>query len=94
MKHQGEYRLNIVPSSWQRMLDPILKPLSSQRVTLWCYIDNRIVLGLSRAEALKYTSMLVDLLLSLAPGINYPKSELTLGQHLIWIGFELDLQNG
>ena len=61
---------------------------------LWCYIDNWIVYGRSRAEALKYRHMLVDLLLSSALGINYPKSELTPAQRLIWIGLELNLQNG
>ena len=57
----------------------------------FCYIDDWIVLGLSRAQALKHTRMLVALLLSLGLEINFPKLELNPAQRLIWIDFEWDL---
>ena len=61
---------------------------------LFCYIDDWIVLGLSKSEALKHTSMLVYLFRSLGFEINFPKLELNPAQRLIWIGLEVDLWKG
>ena len=102
MKHHGEYfqwhalpfGLNIAPYEWQRLMLPIPSNMRRRGIMPWCYLDDWIVLGRCRAEALRNTRVLVDLLLSLGLEINYPKSLLVPTQQIIWIGFELDFRRG
>ena len=102
IKHQGEYHqlpafsfgLNIAPRDWHRMMYPIFKRVSSQGVMLLCQIDDWIVLGRSRAGALKHTHTLVNLLVSSGRDVNCLKLELTPAQRLIWTFFEFDLRKG
>ena len=102
VQHQQEFfqwqslpfGLNIAPREWRRMMQAIINRLCPRKMTVWCYLDDFIMLGRSWYEAYSHTQEWVQLLRKLGMEVNYPKSVLSPTQTLVWIGFKLNFIRG
>ena len=88
------FGLNIAPRELQRLMQAIVDRQRRRKMTLWCYLDNLIILGRTWHETFYHTLKFVCLLRKLGLEINYPKSVLSPTQRLVWIGFELNFVLG
>lgn len=54
------------------------------------YIDNILLFARTKERARNHTAMTLDLLEALGFLVNYPKSQLTPSQTIVFLGFQID----
>ncbi|KAG1283530.1 hypothetical protein G6F66_010889 [Rhizopus arrhizus] len=86
------FGLSIVPYWFTKITKPILEWARQQGIRLNAYLDDWIILGKTKAEAMRHTQLILQCLTSLGWLINLKKSQTQPTQTLEHLGFELDSQ--
>ena len=73
-----------------KLLHPVIAVLRQAGIRLKSYLDNILVMGRNRAEALRATATLLHHLYGLGFIVNLKKSQLLPPRVLVYLGFEVD----
>lgn len=87
------FGLSSAPWTFSRVMKPIKRFLHSLGVLVFSFLDDFLILGVSRPLTDSYTKTTTDLLQRLGFRVNWEKSSIVPQQQLEYLGIILDLQN-
>ena len=87
------FGLSSAPWTFSRVMKPIKRYLHSLGVLVFSFLDDFLILGVSRPLTESYTKTTTDLLQKLGFSVNWEKSSIVPQQRLEYLGIVLDLQN-
>jgi len=88
------FGLSTAPRVFTRISRTIVAFLRRRGFTVFAYLDDWLIVGPSRSETARVTSVTVSLLESLGWVINMEKSSLIPSQSVIYLGARLDFERG
>ena len=84
------FGLSSAPRTFTKLLHPVIAVLRQAGIHLVIYLDDILVMGRNRAEALRATPTLLHLLYGLGFIVNLKESQLLPSRVLVYLGFEVD----
>lgn len=87
------FGLSLAPRTFTKVLRPVVGYLRSKGVRCLIYLDDILIMALSREESIQHTQLVVDILHRLGFSVNFPKSQLTPATQADFLGFRVDSIN-
>ena len=87
------FGLNVGPRAFTKLIAHVVKVMASEGI--WClpFLDDLLIISITREECLKHTEMAMQILKSFGWILNEKKSRLQPEQVFEWLGVKFDLQN-
>ncbi|CAL4085025.1 unnamed protein product, partial [Meganyctiphanes norvegica] len=87
------FGLSSAPWAFSRVMKPIKKSLRMLGVTIFSFLDDFLILAVSREHTILHMTWTLELMQRLGLRINWGKSSLEPSQRLEFLGVLLDLKN-